>query len=195
MLFQYDFPGTSSLDQMQPEYRPLFINSGLYFVRANALTRRFFDAFVRQVDFVLRSSSHQVAMTALISAQMSSHGLRVKVLRENADQIPGGFHFHHKKSFMQQMMNAGWQKEEKSVSKMPYLFHMNYNENKETKKKFNQQIGSWYLADTCQSGIGQSISLARCCVTNPEPKCFFKDKPSKLPCRNSPFLEEKESFW
>lgn len=23
----------------------------------------------------------------------------------------------------------------------PYLFHMNYNENKETKRKFNEQIG------------------------------------------------------
>ena len=198
MYFQYDFPVTDSAGQMQPEYRPLFINSGLYFVRANAKTRHFFDAFVRQADLVLRSSSHQVVMTALINKYMSSHGLRIKVLRNDADLLPGGFHFHHRKSFMQQLLNKSTVTDvgqEQSASKMPYLFHMNYNENKATKKKFNQQIGSWYIADSCSDEFHEITSLEQCCITEPEPRCFFRDKPSKLLCVDSPFLESEESFW
>ena len=199
MYFQYDFPGTGSVDQMQPEYRPLFVNSGLYFVRANVKTRHFFDAFVRQADLVLRSTSHQVVMTTLIGEHTSSHGLRIKVLREEADLLPGGFHFHHRKSFMQQLLNGSMATDVRgqgeSDSKMPYLFHMNYNENKETKKKFNQQIGSWYISDSCSDGFYPSISLEQCCVVEPEPKCFFRDKPSKRSCMDSPFLEGNESFW
>lgn len=89
MHFQYDFPGTGSADQIQPEYRPWLINSGLYFVRSNARTRRFFDDLVRQADLVLRSNSHQVVITFLISEYASSHGLKVKVLRKEADLMPG----------------------------------------------------------------------------------------------------------
>lgn len=89
MHFQYDFAGIGSVQQIQPEYRPWLINSGLYFVRSNARTRDFFNAMLRQVDLVVRSRSHQAVMTTLLGEHVSRYGLRVRVLREEADNMPG----------------------------------------------------------------------------------------------------------
>jgi hypothetical protein len=89
MHFQYDFAGIGSVQQIQPEYRPWLINSGLYFVRSNARTRDFFDALLLQVDLVLRSRSHQAVMTTLLGEHVSRYGLRVRVLRGEADNMPG----------------------------------------------------------------------------------------------------------
>lgn len=78
----------------------------------------------------------------------------------------------------------------------PYLFHMNYNENKETKQKFNEQIGTWYVRESCvPNSLSSSASLASCCISHPQSRCHFRDKPSQLPCRSSPVLEGGISFW
>lgn len=70
----------------------------------------------------------------------------------------------------------------------PYAFHMNWNNSKETKKKFNQQLGDWHLLPDCQSDFS-------CCAVEPEVVCHFRDKPSRVRCDSSPFIEDETSFW
>jgi hypothetical protein len=72
----------------------------------------------------------------------------------------------------------------------PYMMHMNWNNDKETKRKFNQQLGDWYVRNNCTSN-------RECCVANDKPEivCHFRDKPSKIPCPDSPLIEDPTSFW
>jgi hypothetical protein len=100
----------------------------------------------------------------------------------------------------------------------PFIMHMNYNDNKETKRKFNEQIGNWFVQDSCIDEDGRFLILAQntttattdtsnaspnveheqhpsCCVAHPKPKCHYRDKPSKIPCRGFPRVEGGESFW
>ena len=86
----------------------------------------------------------------------------------------------------------------------PYAFHMNWNNDKDTKRKFNQQLGDWYVDDDGSCGAAnsgdqlvQSVALSahQCCVVEPVIVCHFRDKPSKIPCENSPLIEDDTSFW
>jgi hypothetical protein len=99
----------------------------------------------------------------------------------------------------------------------PFIMHMNYNDNKETKRKFNEQIGNWFVQESCIDDDGRFIILAQntttttdtsnkspnnkhqhhhsCCISHPKPKCHYRDKPSKIPCRDFPQVEGGESFW
>ena len=73
MFFQYDRNHNS-------EQAPYSANSGFYFAKYNQKTNYFFGVLARMGDLVLKTGSHQQAMSALLGEHMATHGLKVKVM-------------------------------------------------------------------------------------------------------------------
>jgi len=74
--------------------------------------------------------------------------------------------------------------------KKPYIFHMSWTQNKDNKKLYFEQMGEWYTKEstTC-TGVD-------CCLPQPNITCHYKDKPSKIPCKESPPIDKRgKSFW
>ena len=102
-------------------YSPFAANSGFYYVRYNERTRYFITALLMHADIILKTGSHQQAMTAVLAEHTSLYGLKVKVFgrddEEYGDLFPGGFHYHKRREYMQRMVKGEVQ---------PYIFHMWY---------------------------------------------------------------------
>jgi len=147
---------------------------------------------------VVSTKSHQIALVALLSEHSSLHGMKTKVLSRDTDEFPGGHAFHYRKDFMRQLFKG-------EVD--PYIFHMSWTLNKDNKQKFFRQIGEWYLKDTCVAStvtniigedkeIGSGDLVEPCCSTEALFACFYSDKPSKFPCKNSPQIDKGgKPFW
>lgn len=82
---------------------------------------------------------------------------------------------------------------------------LSWTTNKNNKLKFFQQMGEWYVHDKC---IGKKIAeiekadeavgalIQPCCSAEPLIQCHYKDKPSKIPCKDSPAIDKNgKSFW
>jgi Nucleotide-diphospho-sugar transferase len=82
IYFQYDH-------NHSPIYLPWSANTGFYYARSNQKTRFLFSALIRLSDMILRTKSHQAVLTALLSDQVSTFGLRVKVMQEESSNFPG----------------------------------------------------------------------------------------------------------
>ena len=80
--------------------------------------------------------------------------------------------------------------------------------NKNDKVLFYEQLGEWYLQDTCQGITKAEIDMTfvgtkntganidHCCSATPFVNCHYKDKPSKIPCKDSePIDKNGRSFW
>ncbi len=165
-------------------YAPFSPNSGFYFVRNNPMTKYFFETFLRMGDMIQLAKSHQHVLNDLLIEFSSSKGLRVKVLRKGDENVfPGGVEFHNKAKFMKEMIEG---------SRKPYVFHMSWTNNKENKQKFFEQLGEWYVSDDASAGNGH-------CLAQPNIKCHYRDKPSKIPCLESPRIDGDQkknvSFW
>jgi len=177
MVFQDD-------GSRQGRYGPYSPNSGFYFVRNTQTTAFLFEIFVRMGDMIQVSKSHQHVLNDLLVDFTSTKGLRVKVIAKGDKNVfPGGVEFHNKKKFMKEVIQG---------TRKPYIFHMSWTRNKENKRKFFEQLGEWYAKDendgNCQ-GMG-------CCLTEPNIQCHYRDKPSKVPCLDSPSIDGKNvSFW
>lgn len=120
------------------------------------------------------------------------------------DEFPGGFTYHRRASYMKDLF-AG------NVD--PIIFHMSWTQNKIDKQRFFKQSGFWYLQDKCIDSTAEKILtrhqprtanttlypgrlLEPCCSAEPLTSCFYSDKPSVNPCRDSPPIDEgKPSFW
>lgn len=183
MYFQDDGAHTN-------RYAPWSPNTGFYFIRHNKVTRSFMSTFVRMGDLIVQSGSHQGALTVVLNEFVSWRGLRVKILSRDNDEFPGGFHFHRRRDFMREMIDG-------KVN--PYIFHMSWTDNKQNKKNFFEQMGDFYVKKECvakkTSEIGDDIEMS-CCSAEPLFKCHFSDKPSKLPCKDSPKLDKgRKPFW
>jgi hypothetical protein len=148
-------------------------------------------------DLVQVAGSHQAALTAVLSEHASWRGLKVKIFGRDAEDgnwFPGGFHFHRRQEFMKEVVTG---------KTTPYLFHMSWTKNKDNKRKFFQQMGNWYVNDECSGksvseivGKGSQGVSEHCCSAEPIVVCHFKDKPSTIPCKNSPpIVAGKPSFW
>jgi hypothetical protein len=184
-------------------YAPLSANSGFYYIRNNEKTQYFMNALLMSGDLVSRMKSHQQAMIALLNEHTSLFGLRVKVLSRDESEFPGGYHFHQKSGQFMRDFFAG--------KVHPYIFHMSWTLNKDNKVLFFRQMGDWYLQDVCvgktvddvfaqlpdSTPKNESGSLVQpCCAAKPLISCHYRDKPSKLPCKDSPPLDPgKSSFW
>lgn len=182
MIFQED--GAHST-----RYAPYSANSGFYYVRSNPRTRYLLiQLLLNGGANIIQSGSHQQVLISLLTEHASLYGLRVKVLQ--GDDFPGGWHFHRRKELMKSIMEKKF---------IPYIFHMSWTLNESYKLQFLKQMGLWYLKDSCehqeysslmdgqQGKEGELIPL--CCAAEAQIKCFYRDKPSIIPCKDSPQLD------
>lgn len=149
-------------------------------------------------DLIAESGSHQSALNIVLSEHASWRGLKVKVYARDADDgndFPGGFHYHKRKDYMKDLMSGKIK---------PYIFHMSWTKNKDNKRLFFQQMGDWYLQPACVNkkvpeilGEDKDASVpAKCCSAKPLISCHYRDKPSKIPCKDSePIDKGHGSFW
>jgi hypothetical protein len=159
-------------------------HTGFYFVRYNERTLFLFNRLLKMGDTIARYKSHQAALTAAINEAVSWIGLKVKVWKwGNQNAFPGGVEFHRRKDLMKKFIQG-------EADVKPYIFHMSWTQNKDNKKLFLQQLGEWRVKDNCESGA------AECCLVEPNIVCHYRDKPSIIPCRDSPPIDNgKPSFW
>ncbi|GKY90617.1 hypothetical protein MPSEU_000035300 [Mayamaea pseudoterrestris] len=179
-------------------YAPFSPNSGFYFVRNNPRTQYFFSVFLRMGDLILASGSHQGVLTSVLVEHANWRGLKVKVFgvhQEEGGLFPGGYHFHRNHAYMKQMLQG-----DGSVN--PFIFHMSWTKNKDNKLKFMQQLGHWHLNEQCNGkradeiGGGVDDVFSHCCSSEPLVACHYRDKPSKIPCRDKPPIDNgRSSFW
>ena len=187
----FDSPGARSV-----RYAPYSPNSGFYFVRGNQRTQYFFSVFLRMGDLIQSSGSHQSALTSLLVEHANWKGLLIKVFgmyQAEGDLFPGGYHFHRKKEYMQQLLRG---------EREPYIFHMSWTRNKDNKQLFMEQVGHWHLQKQCENKRVEEIGgkpedlVNLCCSAEPIVSCHYRDKPSKIPCKDSPPIDKgKPSFW
>lgn len=181
-------------------YAPYSANTGFYFVRHNDKTRYFFNSLLLAGDLILTTKSHQIPLVALLQEHASMYGLKVKIFSRLENDFPGGHAYHRRKDFMKDYF-AG------HVN--PYLFHMSWTKSKINKGKFFEQMGEWYLRDTCAqktaqhildlpdgTSVNQQSLVEPCCMATSVVKCHFRDKASKIPCNDSPAIDKNgRSFW
>ncbi len=172
-------------------WAPYSPNSGFYFVRNTPLTRYLVETLLRSGDAIQVTRSHQHVLNELLVEFATSKGLRVKVVRKgHHNPFPGGVEFHNKPDVMKALLNG-------TTTNEVYAFHMSWTHSKENKKKFFQQLGEWYWNDDETSSGGCTGSA--CCLASPVIKCHYRDKPSIIPCVDSPRIEGDQtknmSFW
>jgi len=187
-------------------YAPYSANSGFYYVRNNYETRYFFVSLLYAGDLILVYNSHQEPLIQIMTEHASQYRLKVKVLDREMDEFPGGWHFNspRKKAFMKKIAKG-------EVDN--YIFHMSWTNNKTNKIKYFQQMGEWYISDVCvqktratileekaisgeQDGDQAGVLMQPCCLAEPQIVCHYRDKPSKIPCTDSPPIDKnKRSFW
>lgn len=178
MIFQDDG------DRRSPG-KPFNPNSGFHFIRNNDLTVFLYGMFIRMGDVVTRKSSHQDTLNVLLNEHVNWKGLRVKVIRMgDGNPFPGGKEFKYNYAYMKQMINNEIE---------PFIFHMSFTKSKEYKLANFKQLGEWYLKEdeygSCSGGL-------ECCLPEPNITCYYRDLPSKVPCRESPpFKKGAASFW
>jgi hypothetical protein len=147
-------------------------------------------------DLVFAVRSHQQILITLLAEMNSWAGLKVKVLNRDEDDFPSGYHYHTQLGWMKQMVDG---------KKDPYIFHMCWTLNKEDKLLFMRQMGMWYVDDECVGKEAKQILFGSdakdglskaCCSAEPLTKCSFRDKPSVIPCKDSPSKDKGgQSFW
>lgn len=180
----------------QERYAPYSANSGFYFARSNLRTKHLFRSMLYAGDLIYASRSHQNVLIALLAEYSSFSGLRVKILSKDMEEFPGGFHYHTRKESVKKLVQG------KSNA---YIFHMSWTQNKVNKLEYFRQMGDWYLHDECIGKEANEIVsgtkikgnlIGSCCSAEPLITCFYRDKPSKIPCRQSPPKDKKgASFW
>ena len=181
IIFQHD--GSS-----QPRYAPYSSNSGFFYARSNKKVQYLLTSLLYHGDLIRKTRSHQQVLNQLLLEHSSQFGLKVKVLdRHNYNQFPGGWHFNFDHSTMHRIISGELQ---------PYIFHMFFTDGKETKVKFLKQFGEWYVQDECRDRLLGGVASEKCCSVKPLITCYFKDKPSVIPCNDSPAHEQNgDSFW
>lgn len=176
-------------------YAPYCANSGFYYVRHNDRTRYLLSSLLYSGDLIMKTRSHQAALNALIIEHSSLYNLKVKTLP--GEDFPGGFHFHRRKELMQDIV---------SNKANPWIFHMSWTKNKDNKLLFLQQMGLWHLNDQCyddkaltvfeKNGGSSSSYLKECCSMEARTSCHYSDKPSVIPCNDSPPIDKGgKPFW
>jgi len=242
-------------------YAPYSPNTGFYYVRNNKRTQFFFHSLLMSGgDMIMATYSHQIALNALLSEHISLYGLSVKIC--NSIEFPSGYTFHNEPTIMKEYLGLSSSSSSSSSSiqqqqgqepgqhnsstvgttairvqqapeRQPYIFHFCWANHKYDKIHFMEQLGEWYLQESCKSlsnndimtmsnnsnsttnattathsdGGGNSngqnnntvgISIIQhCCSVKPLVKCHYKDKPSIIPCLDSPTYDDDEgdSFW
>jgi len=191
ILFQHD-------GSAQPRYNPYSANSGFYYVRANKKTAYLFTSLLYHGAVIRKSKSHQQVLVQLLNEHSSLFGLKVKVFDKiQTDMFPGGFHYHQDWPTMHKIIEG---------TSNAYLLHMSWTENKVNKLLFFRQMGEWYVRDECiskditklmEGDVSDGSLIEQCCSIEPIFSCHYQDKPSKIPCPDSPKIDLKRDklFW
>mmetsp|Transcript_20280 Transcript_20280/g.41434 ORF Transcript_20280/g.41434 Transcript_20280/m.41434 type:complete len:652 (-) Transcript_20280:1308-3263(-) len=184
----------------QERYAPYSANSGFYYVRSNQKTKHLFRSLLYASDLINAWYSHQQVLIALLTEHNSLLGLNVKILPKEMEEFPGGVQFHRNKEAMKKILRG---------ESDAYILHMSWTKNKDNKVLFFKQFGEWYLQESCVNkhfdailsernilGSGVGVLLDQCCSAEPLVSCHYRDKPSKIPCRDSPPIDRNgESWW
>ena len=173
----------------QNRFAPYSANSGFYFVRNNERSKILFRQMLYAGDVIFACRSHQEILIQLLAENNSLTGLTVKVLSRENDEFPSGYHYNTRKDYMKQMVSG---------EKTPYVFHMCWTLNKEDKLAYMKQMGMWYLQDDCVGKNAKSLGdvTNTCCSAEPIIECFYKDKASIIPCKDSKTKDKGgNSFW
>lgn len=172
-------------------FAPYSGNTGFYYVRHNKETQYLFTQLLYNGDLIQETNSHQQALTALLTEHASMTGLKVKTLE--GDDFPSGFHYHRKKPLMKKIAEGKHE---------PYLFHMCWTANKDNKILFMKQMGMWYMKEECTGTealtklYSDQTPVSSCCLAEPSVSCHYRDKPSIIPCKDSPPIDQgRPSFW
>lgn len=173
-------------------YAPYSANSGFYFVRHNERTFHFLAALLQSGDLIIKTDSHQQALVATMNEHVSLFGLKVKVLSRDMEEFPGGYQWNQKSGKYMKSLFAN--------EIHPYIFHMSWTKNKDNKLLYFRQFGEWYVQDKCiQKKVGEvegGATFDNCCSVEPLVSCHYRDKPSVIPCKDSPPIDAgKPSFW
>lgn len=182
---------------IQPRFSPLSANSGFYYVRANEKTRYLFTSFLYHTVIVSLSGSHQQVMIQLLQDYSSLFGLHVKIFdKVETEFFPCGWQFFRRKDFMKRFVQG---------ESDAFIYHSSWTSNKADKLKYLQQLGEWYVQDKCHNSVDEimggktlkSGALANeCCSAEALVKCYYRDVPSKIPCKSSPTLDPGgKDFW
>lgn len=136
-------------------------------------------------DLIRKTTSHQQVLTHLLLEHSSMMGLKVKVL-DDVDVLPGGNQYQHDQEYMHRLI-AG------DIS--PLIFHMYWTDGKKSKVDFLQQLGEWYVQEDSSTDI-EYMQMKYRCSEEPILSCHYRDKPSKIPCLDSPLHDKNgASFW
>ena len=167
-------------------YAPYSANTGFYFIRNNERTIHLFNSLLMDGGMIFEAKSHQIPLIALLSEHASLFGLRIKIFSRDGEEFPGGHSFNRRYSFMRDFF-AG--------AVHPIIFHMSWTSNKDNKIKYFQQMGEWFVEQVCVDKK-EGISPKACCAAEPLITCHYRDKPSKIPCKDSPPIDQgMRSFW
>mmetsp|Transcript_20206 Transcript_20206/g.40578 ORF Transcript_20206/g.40578 Transcript_20206/m.40578 type:complete len:220 (-) Transcript_20206:1988-2647(-) len=159
---------------------------GFYFIRSNERSKILFRSMMYSGDIIIACRSHQQVLIALLEEYNSLFGLTVKVLSREEGDFPGGYHYHMRKDIVKKMVNGEIK---------PYIFHMSWTLNKVNKLEYMKQMGMWFVKEQC---IGKQVdeifagevdttdNTETCCSAEPIIQCFYRDKPSVVPCRDAP---------
>jgi hypothetical protein len=174
-------------------------NAGFFFARNNEVTRSFFHDYLMAGDKILQGGNDQSVFNVILNEYSSLYGLRIWTFPDFGE-FPSGFVFHRRKEYMKALL-AGAMK--------PYIFHMSWTSNKHVKVKYLQQMGDWFVRDACvqkplsESSVNASLvqknyasMIQTCCLRDPDIRCHYRDKPSIIPCKESPAAGLiGDSFW
>jgi hypothetical protein len=186
------------------EEQPYHANTGFFWMQYTKRTAYFFSILIRQPDVILKTNE-QVAMNMLIHDHVSTTGLRVKTFSRHDTNFIGGWQFHADPGVMKAVMQG---------NVTPFILHMSWARNKIVKRHYLEQMGFFFVSNHCvgkttmeiQKNSQQRHTLdvhqqrhalaTSCCLAEPIAKCHYRDKPSKIPCRDSPPMEAgAPSFW
>jgi len=193
----YDFDCLFSRDGATTvRYAPYDANSGFYYIRYNERTKYMLISLLYAGDLIQRLHSHQAALQSILAEHSSLFGLKVKTLTE--EEFPGGHYFHKRD---QKYMKSFIKGEEN-----PFIFHMCWTRNKDDKLKYMKQMGWWYLNLKCNDPMNVLRNkdkedanydmVSDCCASQAIIECFYRDKPSVIPCKDSPPIDKgRPSFW
>jgi hypothetical protein len=187
ILFQDD--GARSV-----RFAPYAGNTGFYYVRHNARTKYMLTNLVYVGDQLQRAASHQQVMGIVLSEHAMHFGLRVKTM-SNDPNFAGGYEYHRDPIVMKKIVTG---------EITPMIFHMCWTYNRDNKLNFMEQMGMWQVDEACKTGskayamlkTGEEFFLDNCCAREPIVTCHFSDKPSIIPCKDSPKIDmTSKPFW
>ena len=182
--------------QHTTRFGPYHANSGLFFGSNNALTRHFLSAVFFSGQMIEATRSHQKAVAAILSDHVSMYGLKGKVISRDTWELPTGWHFQ---------IPSNWEIFREVIisgdNSRAVLFHMSWTNHKREKIEFLQQLGQWYVNQTCFEAKQDpktdwsTVPYGDCCLPKADFVCDYRDRPSLYPCRGSPRKDHGKPFW